>query len=60
MNPLKIAILAAFSIVIFKFVASLFGRGNIPILNRLVTVILSVFVAYELLILSKILWEKLI
>ena len=60
MNPLKIVVLVALAIVIFKFVASLFGKGNIPILNRTVTVILAVFVTLELLKLGQILWEKFI
>ncbi|PSO54368.1 MAG: hypothetical protein BRC40_05505 [Cyanobacteria bacterium QH_8_48_120] len=56
MSPQKIIVLIAFSILIFKFIASLFGRGNIPILNNLVTVILSVFVAFELFLLGQILF----
>jgi hypothetical protein len=42
-----------------KFVASLFGKGNVPILNNLVTVILSLFVAFEFIKLGQIIWEKL-
>jgi hypothetical protein len=48
MNPLQIAVIIGLSIVLLKFVASLFGYGNIPILNNLVTVILSIFVTFEL------------
>lgn len=48
MTPLQIAVLIGLSIVILKLVASLFGYGNIPLLNNLVTVILSIFVAFEM------------
>ncbi len=48
MTPLQIAVIIGLSIVLLKFVASLFGYGNIPILNNLVTVILSLFVTFEL------------
>ncbi|MCA1993982.1 MAG: hypothetical protein LDL41_18335 [Coleofasciculus sp. S288] len=48
MTPLQIAFIIGFSIVLLKFVASLFGYGNNPILNSLVTVILSIFVAFEI------------
>jgi hypothetical protein len=41
-------------------VASLFGKGNIPFLNNLITVILGIFVAFEVIKLGQILWEKLI
>lgn len=58
MSPLQLIVLLAFIIVVFYFTASLFGRGDIPVLRRLVTVILSIFVAYELLTLTKVLWEK--
>lgn len=57
MTPLKLIVLIAFGIVVFKFVASAFGR-SIPLLNPLVTAILSVFVAYELIILGRVLVEK--
>ena len=60
MSLLKIVVLVAFGIVVVKFVASLFGRGNIPILNRLVTVILSLFVAWELFTLGQLVWNKFI
>lgn len=58
MPLLKIVVLIAFGIVVVKFVASLFGRGNNPFLNRLVTVILSLFVAWELFTLGRILVDK--
>jgi hypothetical protein len=58
MTPAKILVLAAIAIVLSKFVASLFGKGNILILNRLVTAILAVFVTFELIKLGQILWEK--
>ncbi len=48
MTPLKIAVLIGLLIVALKFIASLFGYGNIPVLNNLVTVILAIFVAFEL------------
>lgn len=48
MTPLQIAVLIGLSIVVLKFVASLFGYGNNPILTRLVTVILSIFVTFEI------------
>ena len=56
MNPLKFVIIIAIGIVLFKFVASIFGRGDIPILNTMVTVILSIFVAVELFQLGQIFW----
>lgn len=48
MTLLQIAVLIGLSIVLLKFTASLFGYGNIPMLNNLVTVILSIFVTFEL------------
>ncbi|HEY9602364.1 MAG TPA: hypothetical protein V6C85_12185 [Allocoleopsis sp.] len=48
MTPLQIAVLIGLSIVVLKFAASVFGYGNIPILNSLVTVILAIFVTFEL------------
>ena len=48
MTPLQIAVIIGLSIVLLKFIASLFGYGNIPILNNLVTVILSIFVTFEI------------
>ncbi len=48
MTPLQIAVIIGLSIVLLKFVASAFGYGNIPILNNLVTVILSIFVTFEI------------
>jgi hypothetical protein len=48
MTPLQIAVLIGLSIVVLKFVASVFGYGNIPILNSLVTLILAIFVTFEL------------
>lgn len=48
MTPLQIAVLIGLSIVVIKFIASIFGYGNIPVLNRLVTVILAIFVTFEL------------
>lgn len=48
MTFLQIAVIIGLSIVLLKFAASLFGYGNIPILNKLVTVILSIFVTFEI------------
>jgi uncharacterized membrane protein (DUF373 family) len=48
MTPTQIAVVIALSIVSIKFVASFFGYGNSPVLNSLVTVILGVFVSFEL------------
>jgi cell division protein ZapA (FtsZ GTPase activity inhibitor) len=48
MTPLQIAVLIGLSIVLLKFIASLFGYGNTPLLNNLVTVILAIFVTFEL------------
>lgn len=48
MTLLQIAVLIGLAIVLLKFVASLFGYGNIPLLNNLVTVILSIFVTFEI------------
>jgi hypothetical protein len=58
MTPAKIIVLAAIAIVVLKFVASLFGKGDILILNRLVTGILALFVTFEIVKLGQILWEK--
>jgi hypothetical protein len=48
MIAIKIGVLIALGIVLVKFGASLLGKGDIPWLNRLVTIILSLFVAFEL------------
>jgi uncharacterized protein YacL len=48
MTPLQIAVIFGLSIVVLKYAASLFGYGNIPILNNLVTVILTIFVTFEI------------
>jgi hypothetical protein len=56
----KFLVFAAIAIVVVKLVASLFGKGNIPFLNNLITVILGIFVAFEVIKLGQILWEKLI
>ncbi|HAA32637.1 MAG TPA: hypothetical protein DCE56_39165 [Cyanobacteria bacterium UBA8553] len=48
MTPPQIAVIIGLSIVLLKFIASVFGYGNIPILNNLVTVILSIFVTFEI------------
>lgn len=56
----KFLVFAAIAIVLVKLVASLFGKGNIPFLNNLITVILSIFVTFEIVKLGQILWEKFI
>lgn len=48
MTPLQIAVLIGLLIVVFKFAASFLGYSNIPFLNNLVTVILSIFVTFEI------------
>ncbi|HEY9631956.1 MAG TPA: hypothetical protein V6D14_01030 [Coleofasciculaceae cyanobacterium] len=48
MTPLQIVVIIGLAIVLFKFAASLFGYSNIPILNNVVTVILSIFVTFEI------------
>jgi hypothetical protein len=48
MTPLQIAVIIGLSIVLLKFAASLFGYGNTVFLNNLVTVILSIFVTFEI------------
>ncbi|AFY78978.1 hypothetical protein Ple7327_3813 [Pleurocapsa sp. PCC 7327] len=58
MNPGKLLVLAAIAIIVLKFVASLFGKGDLLILNRLVTVLLALFVTVELVKLGQILWER--
>jgi hypothetical protein len=47
MTVLKVLILIAVALVMIKFVASIFGKGDIPILNQLVTGILTLFVTFE-------------
>ena len=46
-NVGKILVFLAMGIVIAKFVASFFGKGDIPWLNKLVTVILFIFIGFE-------------
>ncbi len=53
MTPSKILIFLALGIVLFKFIASLLGKGNIPFLNRIVTIILGFFITFELLQLGR-------
>ncbi len=48
MNPLQIVVILGLLFVLLKFIASLFGYGNVPIVNTLVTVILSIFVTFEI------------
>ncbi|GFE68536.1 hypothetical protein [Chroococcus sp. FPU101] len=58
MIVLKFLVIAAALLVVVKFIASIFGKGNIPILNQLVTVILSLFIAFELFKLGQAVIEK--
>jgi len=58
MTPVKILVIAAFAIVLVKLVTSFFGRGDLPILNGLVTLILTTFACFELFHLSQALWQK--
>lgn len=51
----KVLIFIALGIIVAKFVASLFGKGDLPWLNRLVTVILCLFISFELYQIGKIL-----
>ncbi|HEY9821465.1 MAG TPA: hypothetical protein V6D35_11910 [Candidatus Sericytochromatia bacterium] len=48
MTPMQIAVIIGLAIIVLKFAASLFGYGNTPLLNNLVTVILSIFVTFEI------------
>lgn len=54
----KILVFMAMGIVIAKFVASFFGKGNIPWLNKLVTIILCVFIGFEVYQIGQILVNK--
>lgn len=58
MNLSKILILAALSIVVVKFVLSLLGKNDITWLNQLVSAILILFVAFEVVQLGQVLWLK--
>uniref|UniRef100_UPI00313E3311 hypothetical protein n=1 Tax=Crocosphaera sp. Alani8 TaxID=3038952 RepID=UPI00313E3311 len=55
MNVGKVLIFLAIGIVIAKFVASFFGKGNIPWLNKLVTAILFLFIGFEVYQIGKLL-----
>ncbi|NEO31086.1 MAG: hypothetical protein F6K36_11770 [Symploca sp. SIO3C6] len=48
MTIIQIIFVIGFIIVAFKFVASIFGYGNIPVLNAVVTFILGSFVIFEI------------
>lgn len=54
----KILVFMAMGIVIAKFVASFFGKGNIPWLNKLVTLILCLFIGFEVYQIGQILVNK--
>ncbi len=54
----KILIFLAMGIVIAKFVASFFGKGNIAWLNKLVTVILCLFIGFEVYQIGQLLINK--
>ncbi len=58
MNVGKILVFLAMGIVIAKFVASFFGKGNIPWLNKLVTVILCLFIGFEVYQIGQLLMNK--
>jgi len=58
MSSLQIAVSVALVLVIVKFMASLLGKGNIPLLNQAVTVILSLFIAFELFQLGQALYQS--
>ena len=51
----KVLIFIALGIIVAKFVASLLGKGDLPWLNRLVTVILCLFISFELYQIGKVL-----
>jgi hypothetical protein len=51
-------LLALLVLVVVKFVASVLGKGNIPLLNQAVTVILSLFIGFELIQLGQAVIEK--
>lgn len=57
-NVGKILVFLAMGIVIAKFVASFFGKGDIPWLNRLVTVILCLFIGFEVYQIGQLLINK--
>ncbi|NJL83230.1 MAG: hypothetical protein HC890_10245 [Chloroflexaceae bacterium] len=57
MTVLKLLVLLGFGVVVFNFVASSLG-WRFPLLSRLVTVILGLFVAYELFVLGRVLLER--
>ena len=48
MIAVKIAVVSALVLVVVKFVASVLGKGNIPLLNQAVTVNLRLFMGFEL------------
>ena len=58
MIAVEIAIVSALVLVVVKFVASVLGKGNIPLLNQAVTVILSLFIGFELIQLGQTVIEK--
>ncbi len=57
-NVGKILVFLAMGIVIAKFAASFFGKGNIPWLNKLVTVILCLFIGFEVYQIGQLLINK--
>ncbi len=58
MVAVKIAIICALVLVVVKFVAAAFGKGNIPLLNQAVTVILGLFVTFEVIQLGQAVFQK--
>jgi len=47
MTPLQIVVVLAIGVILFKGIASLMGRGDMPILNVSVTLILLAFLGVE-------------
>lgn len=47
MTPIQIAFSIGLSIIVINFAASALGH-KIPLLNKLVTVVLSIFVTFEI------------
>ena len=54
----KVLILMGMGVVMVKFIASLFGQGNIPWLNKLVTLILCLFIGFEVYQIAQLLVTK--
>lgn len=59
MTSLQLAVIICLTFVVIKFTASVFGYGNNRFLNSLVTVILAIFVTFELVKLVQAIFVKL-